>query len=174
MFISFLKRVLPFTLTLILGALLGTLANSVFRTVKDIATLSVGDAEVREYKVTRQGRACGGGGGGRGAGIGSGYGRYSGDVYTAREVDRQAVLLSKPEPGFTEAARQNSTSGVVTLRMALSSTGQVTNVSVIRGLPDGLTDRAIEAAMGIKFTPALKDGRPVSQWVTVEYNFNVY
>jgi TonB family protein len=174
MFMFFLKRVLPFTLTLLLGAILGTLAGRAFRAAKDIATLTAGDAEVREYKIHRQGRACGGGGGGRGSGIGPSYGSASNDIYAAREVERQAVLLSKPEPGFTEAARQNNTSGVVTLRMALTSTGQVSNVSVIRGLPDGLTERAMEAAMGVKFEPALKDGRPVSQWITLEYNFNIY
>ena len=30
------------------------------------------------------------------------------------------------------------------------------------------------AAKAIKFTPAQKDGRPVSQYVVFEYNFNIY
>jgi outer membrane biosynthesis protein TonB len=41
-------------------------------------------------------------------------------------------------------------------------------------LPDGLTEKAIEAARRISFTPAEKDGRKVSQYVTIEYNFNIY
>jgi hypothetical protein len=41
-------------------------------------------------------------------------------------------------------------------------------------LPEGLTEQAIEAARDIEFKPASKDGRPVSQYVTVEYNFNIY
>jgi len=52
--------------------------------------------------------------------------------------------------------------------------GSVTNISTIRGLPDGLTERAIAAAKIIKFTPAMKDGHPVSMWMQLEYNFNLY
>jgi TonB family protein len=36
-----------------------------------------------------------------------------------------------------------------------------------------LTEKAIAAAKKIKFTPAEKDGRPVSQYVTLEYNFHI-
>ena len=36
----------------------------------------------------------------------------------------------------------------------------------------GLTERAIEAAKRIKFTPAMKDGKPVSVWMQLEYNFS--
>jgi protein TonB len=89
-------------------------------------------------------------------------------------VTRKAVLLSRPEPGFTEEARKNNITGTVRLRMALGADGTVSNILVIKGLPDGLTERAIEAAKRIQFTPAQKDGRNVSQWVTVEYNFNIY
>jgi hypothetical protein len=41
-------------------------------------------------------------------------------------------------------------------------------------LPDGLTEACINAARKIKFIPAMKDGRFVSQYVTIEYNFNIY
>ena len=90
------------------------------------------------------------------------------------EVTRRAVIVSKPDPGFTEEARKNGVTGVVRLRAALSANGTVTQISVIRPLPDGLTERAIQAAQRIKFQPAQKDGRAVSQWITLEYNFNIY
>jgi outer membrane biosynthesis protein TonB len=41
-------------------------------------------------------------------------------------------------------------------------------------LPDGLTEKAMEAARRIQFTPAEKDGRRVSQYATINYNFNIY
>ena len=44
----------------------------------------------------------------------------------------------------------------------------------MKGLPHGLTERAIAAARAIQFTPTQKDGQAVSQWVTVEYNFEIY
>jgi TonB family protein len=64
--------------------------------------------------------------------------------------------------------------GVVRLRVVLSSKGRVTNISVVKGLPDRLTERAIYAARHMLFLPAQKDGREVSQFVILEYNFNIY
>lgn len=90
------------------------------------------------------------------------------------EVTRKAVIAYKPQPGFTEEARKNNLSGVVRLRAVLSSSGRVTNVSVIKALPDGLTEKAMAAARAIIFLPARKDGREVSQYVVLEYNFNIY
>lgn len=118
-------------------------------------------------------RVIGGGGPGGPEGSRGGVGERDG-VLRAREVTRRAVLVSKPEPGFTEAARRNNVTGVVKLRLALRADGTVSDISVLKGLPDGLTERAIEAAKRIRFTPAQKEGRNVSQWVSVEYNFNIY
>jgi TonB family protein len=87
------------------------------------------------------------------------------------EVTRKALITFKPEPGFTEDARKNGVEGVVRLRAVLNASGGVTNISVVKGLPDGLTEKAIAAARQIRFTPAQKDGRAVSQYVVLEYNF---
>ena len=113
------------------------------------------------------------GGGGPGGGGGGREVDYS-RPFQASQVTAKAAILSKPEPGFTEEARKNNVTGLVRLRAVLSSGGAVTNISVIKGLPDGLTEKAISAARNIKFRPAQKDGRTVSQWVTLEYNFNIY
>jgi TonB family protein len=98
---------------------------------------------------------------------------YNG-TFSPKEVDVKAKILSKPQPAYTEAARKNQVSGTVTIRAVFSSTGQVTNVRAVNSLPDGLTERAIEAARNIRFVPATKDGHPVSMYVTLEYNFNLY
>lgn len=93
-------------------------------------------------------------------------------VYRGSEVDTKAVISDMPEPVYTEGARVQGTSGRVALHVTLHSSGRVTEVKVLRGLPDGLTKNAINAACQIKFTPARKDGRAVSQFVTVEMNFD--
>ena len=93
-----------------------------------------------------------------------------GDVYKGSDVDSKVVLKSKPPPNYD--ASQGS--GIVVLRCIFSSKGTVTHIFVIKGLPGGLTESAIEAARKIKFTPAMKDGRPVSMWMQLEYNFNFY
>jgi TonB family protein len=116
---------------------------------------------------------------GAGAGAGSpgpvtDMGRDSDGPFRARDVETKAVITSKPEPGFTREARENDVYGTVRLRAVLSSKGEVGKVSVIKGLPDGLTEKAIEAAMHIRFTPARRYGHAVSQYVTLEYNFSAY
>jgi TonB family protein len=101
---------------------------------------------------------------------GGGYSR----VYTAREVTQQAQLLKRPEPAYTEGAREERVTGKVRVRLILWPSGKVSHIRVISRLPHGLTWEAIEAARRIKFTPAMKDGRAVAQYVRVDYNFNIY
>jgi Gram-negative bacterial TonB protein C-terminal len=43
---------------------------------------------------------------------------------------------------------------------------------VIRGLPYGLTERAIEAAKKIRFNPAMENGQPVNVRGSLEFPFN--
>jgi len=93
---------------------------------------------------------------------------------TGRQVERRAVIVMKPEPAYTEQARQNRISGTVVLKLLFSSDGSVGNIRAITELPNGLTDSAIEAVKKVKFVPAMKDGKFVSMWMQLEYNFNIY
>ena len=95
-------------------------------------------------------------------------------IYVGREVDTKARLISKPEPSYSEKARQKQITGTVVLKVVFAANGQVTNIRVASGLPHGLTERAIAAARKIKFIPATKDGRYVSMWMQLEYNFYLY
>ena len=94
-------------------------------------------------------------------------------IYTGRGVDVKARLLMKPEPAYTRDARDNNIEGTVILRAILSKTGRVENIRVVEGLPYGLTEQAIKAAREIKFDPAMKDGKAVSMWIQLEYNFSL-
>ena len=95
-------------------------------------------------------------------------------VYLGRQVDRRARLLSRPEPIYPRRARRYNVQGSVVLRVVLSASGKVEKIAVLKGLPHGVTEEAVKAARGIKFVPAERDGRRVSQSVIVEYNFNFY
>jgi TonB family protein len=135
----------------------------------------VGPGEGGGYGPGRGGNTGGGdrregGGGPGGGGGGTDYNR----IFRSGEVSSRARVLEKPEPQYTESARKNQITGTVVLRAVFSSSGSVTNISTIRGLPDGLTERAIAAARQIRFVPAQKDGHPVSMWMQLEYNFNLY
>src|SRR5215207_8937642 len=98
----------------------------------------------------------------------------SGPVYRAKEVTRRAKITHTREPGYTEKARANGVRGRVVLTAVLCRTGKVTDIKVVKGLPDGLTEEAIESTRGIKFEPAEKDGEEVSQSLTRECNFNLF
>jgi TonB family protein len=112
--------------------------------------------------------------GGGGPGGGGGGGPDPNKIYRPAEVTTKARILSKPTPEYTEDARKNQVTGTVVLQMVLSSSGGVTNIRTVTGLPFGLTEKAISAARRIQFTPATKEGRAVSQYIRVEYNFNIY
>ncbi|MCA1558200.1 MAG: energy transducer TonB [Acidobacteria bacterium] len=95
-------------------------------------------------------------------------------IFTTREVTQKARLLSRPEPGYTERARMYGVTGTVVVRAVFSKEGEVTNMKVVKRLPHGLTRQALIAARGIKFEPAMRSGRNVSQYIQIEYNFNLY
>jgi TonB family protein len=96
------------------------------------------------------------------------------DPLTGRNVTRKAVVVSKPEPWYTNEARTANVTGAVVLRVVLSAGGEVTNIHAVSLLPRGLTEQAIEAAKSLRFIPAEKDGKFVSCWVELQYNFNQY
>jgi TonB family protein len=96
------------------------------------------------------------------------------EVLAPREVTTKTRVLSKPEPSYTETARQKGVVGTVVIRAVFSSDGEVKNLRVLQALPFGLTTAAMQAARRIKFTPAMKEDRPVSMYIQLEYNFNLY
>jgi TonB family protein len=96
------------------------------------------------------------------------------EVFSGRDVTTRAVVLLKPEPMYTEEARQAGTTGTVVIRAILRSDGHVSDLRAIRTLGYGLTEQAINAARNLRFIPARKDERDVSMYVQLEYNFNLY
>lgn len=130
-----------------------------------------------------------GSGSGSGNGNGNGSGTGDGDNGRNRRVSDPPPapppadppgptvgikILSKPKPGYTDEARVNNVRGVVRVKVTFQSNGSVGAVSVVSGLPHGLTDKAIAAAKQIRFEPAQKNGKPQTQVKTVQFNFNIY
>lgn len=109
-----------------------------------------------------------------GIGPGNGIGSH------ADPNNHRAVVKLKPEP---EGAAKSSAPAhiVITLKAIFRSNGTVTDIKVIGVQPehlatqqeiDDLAKKAVQAAKGIKFEPAIKDGHAVSQPVKLEYTFN--
>ena len=95
-------------------------------------------------------------------------------VFRPSLVSHKAVVIWRPEPIYTDEARQNQVTGTVVLRAIFDSNGYVSRIRVVSGLANGLTENAVEAARSIRFFPAVKDGKFVSQYIQIEYNFNLY
>ena len=95
-------------------------------------------------------------------------------IFSAKEVTTKARVLSKPEPEYTEEARRHGDTGTVVLRAIFAADGKVRAIRPLTVLPHGLSLMAINAARRIRFVPATKDGRPVSMYIQLEYNFNLY
>lgn len=93
--------------------------------------------------------------------------------FSPKEVDVKAEVTAKPDPTYTREARRMGIQGVVVLKVLLLADGKLDRVRVVRRLSFGLTENAIRAACGIKFKPAMKAGKQVSQWVELQYAFRL-
>src|SRR3954470_13081374 len=83
-----------------------------------------------------------------------------GPVYERKDVSRPAQFRT-PDVGMTKEALARGQKAQVILSSVLCRTGQVTDVVVLKGSPEGMTERVIEAVRRMKFTPAMKDGQEV-------------
>lgn len=76
-------------------------------------------------------------------------------------------------PKYTYEACKNKIQGVVMLSVVFATDGRLRNIKVARALPDGLTEKAIEATTKIRFRPAEKDKQPVNVRGAVEFVFRL-
>lgn len=83
-------------------------------------------------------------------------------------------LTYKPKAVYTDEARSSNVQGTVRLAVLLGANGKVQGVLVLKRLGHGLDENAIRAARAIQFEPKMKDGKPISTVVTMEYGFNIY
>jgi len=85
------------------------------------------------------------------------------------------VPIYKPEPGYTPQARHDGIEGTLTLMIVIDSQGNVIDVQESsEPLGEGLDQSAMDTVKTWKFTPAKRDGVPVSVRVKVEIMFRLY
>lgn len=84
------------------------------------------------------------------------------------------TILYREKARYTREGRDNKIEGAVILSAVFNVDGQISDISVIKGLPYGLTENAIIAAKKIRFEPAMKDGQPVSVRGNIEFTFSIY
>ena len=82
-------------------------------------------------------------------------------------------VIHRVEPRYTETARKICVEGVVVLSLLINTDGRVTDVTVLRGLPFGLTENAVSAAQQWRFEPCTFNGNPVSVRYTLTIQFRI-
>ena len=82
------------------------------------------------------------------------------------------IIRSLPVPNYTiEEAHEKKVTGSMRLRALLAADGTVSKIKAVSTpLSYNLAEDAISAAKRIQFTPAIEDGKPISLWITVDYN----
>jgi TonB family protein len=90
-------------------------------------------------------------------------------VYTRDQVDVPAKLKNQLEH-LPDALDDCPIPVGVSLRFVLRKSGKVTDIAVVKSSGCSYDREAIKAAKQLKFDPAWKSGKPVSQFSTIEYN----
>lgn len=84
----------------------------------------------------------------------------------------EKTLLTRVEPQYPEAARQQKIQGNVVLDVHVAADGSVQDVQVVGGPPQ-LAPSAIAAVKQWKFRPSLFNGRPAEMQTRISLNFNL-
>ncbi|HYN85897.1 MAG TPA: energy transducer TonB, partial [Pyrinomonadaceae bacterium] len=149
-----LQRVLPFILTLAVGALAAS-AGKFLRWTGGAERAATGVLVFKE-----RGRA--------------GCRDRSARVPSAGEKLRPVVYTYEPNTRYTAEAMRRGVTGVVRLRVTFGAAGRIEAVDPVLGLPHGLTKEAERVAWQTRFEPATDEhGRPVTVTQDVNYVFSL-
>lgn len=88
------------------------------------------------------------------------------------EISRPEIV-SSTRPIYTELARRARVTGTVIVEAVIDEKGNVTDARVLKGLPMGLSDAALDAIKTWKFKPATREGQPVAVYYVLTTNFQV-
>jgi len=83
------------------------------------------------------------------------------------------VIIDRVEPQYTEMARRARLEGTVIVQAVIDEAGNVLDVKVLKRLPMGLDQSAVDAVSRWRFKPATLYGRPVKVFYSLTVNFRV-
>jgi len=82
-------------------------------------------------------------------------------------------VVSKVNPLYPEEARKAHISGIVIVQAEIDREGNVAWVHVLKPLPNGLTESALDAVRQWRFSPSTLDGKPVAVLFNLTTNFKL-
>lgn len=94
-------------------------------------------------------------------------------LFSQRELDIPAKILTRGRAGYTDEARSSRTEGTIKLLVLFDTDGKVKAAIPVEGLSHGLNEQAIIAASKITFTPAERKGVPVPTLQAMSYSFSI-
>ncbi len=141
---QYLKRILPFTLTFIIGVGLGGFAGL--------------------FKTRTPHRA---------AFVLSGSGFEHGHRYRSCKTTTPVVHTFEPNTRYTKEAWAKGITGTVRLRVTFGADGEIKEVVPVLRLPYGLTEEAEKVAWRARFIPATERGTPVTVTKEMDYIFSL-
>jgi len=102
----------------------------------------------------------------------TGEGRGQGPVQLGDGIEPPKKIYD-PRPRYTEEARQARIQGTVILQAVVDVDGNVIDVKVLKGLPFGLDESAIDTVKTWKYEPATRGGEPVAVYLSLLVNFSL-
>ncbi len=83
------------------------------------------------------------------------------------------VPEKKPEPEFTNQARQDHVKGLVQVKLVVGADGMARRIAIRQPLGYGLEARVVDSLGRYRFRPGMKDGKPVAVEMVVNQMFDV-
>lgn len=99
---------------------------------------------------------------------------YGEEVFEIRDGISPPRVKYQTEPEFPEGERRKHRQGQVTIRAIVGTDGRIHEPRVIRSMNPEFDQRALTTINQWIFEPAVKDGRPVAVYTTVEMEFRLY
>lgn len=97
------------------------------------------------------------------------------DRQSTNETDAPLTILYKPKAKYAVPATGTiCMQGTVTLRVMFRFDGTIGTIAIIKGLPFGATENAIEAARQMQFLPEIKRGFYVTTSRPVSFRFGEF
>lgn len=83
------------------------------------------------------------------------------------------TAISRIDPQYTEIARKARIEGIVVIEAVIDRNGDVTDARILKPLPMGLADAALEAVKRWKFKPGTLNGQPVPVYYNLTVTFRL-
>lgn len=89
-------------------------------------------------------------------------------------VDRAARVVQRTPPSYPQAARSKGISGLIVVKVKISSSGSVEEAKVESAEPPGIfEDAALSAVRSWRFEPAFQKGNAVASWLQQKIRFEL-